>query len=330
MSRQKQADWAEARRRCRLNSEEVQMAKDLGFQPGKLIKNIPAPSQAWKAPVNEWVRSLYEKKFGSRPPGGTASPARSPSGPGVERRNREDPWPDNPLIPDLPCLVLDENVFPEDDEEPPSEDDILESEGQMLRRQRLFRWAAEAIAVAASELPEVEKVAAFGAVSQPLKPDVPRFRQFRRNRIPILHECADLDFAVWMTRLDRLNGLRKALIGGLAVTNDTPYGGVAHHQVDVHVFDSAGGDYRGRLCIFRTCPKPGKLECRVPGCGAEPFLQQFAEYHFNPARFAAEPKVVLFDRSASFVVPPPRIEGNRRKVMWIRADPGITDRDVPF
>src|SRR6185437_4919476 len=196
MSRQKQADWAEARRRCRLNSEEVQMAKDLGFQPGKLIKNIPAPSQAWKAPVNEWVRSLYEKKFGSRPPGGTASPARSPSGPGVERRNREDPWPDNPLIPDLPCLVLDENVFPEDDEEPPSEDDILESEGQMLRRQRLFRWAAEAIAVAASELPEVEKVAAFGAVSQPLKPDVPRFRQFRRNRIPILHECADLDFAV--------------------------------------------------------------------------------------------------------------------------------------
>jgi hypothetical protein len=84
------------------------------------------------------------------------------------------------------------------------------------------------------------------------------------------------------------------------------------------------------LCIFRTCPKPGKLECRVPGCGAEPFLQQFAEYHFNPARFAAEPKVVLFDRSASFVVPPPRIEGNRRKVMWIRADPGITDRDVPF
>jgi hypothetical protein len=41
-----------------------------------------------------------------------------------------------------------------------------------------------------SELSEVEKVAAFGAASQPLEMEVPRFREFRRHRIEILHECA--------------------------------------------------------------------------------------------------------------------------------------------
>jgi hypothetical protein len=35
------------------------MAKELGFQPKSLIKNIPSPSQQWKQPVSERVRSLY-------------------------------------------------------------------------------------------------------------------------------------------------------------------------------------------------------------------------------------------------------------------------------
>lgn len=32
--------------------------------PKSLIKNIPSPSQQWKAPVKAWIGSLYEKKFG--------------------------------------------------------------------------------------------------------------------------------------------------------------------------------------------------------------------------------------------------------------------------
>jgi hypothetical protein len=46
--------------------------------------------------------------------------------------------------------------------EPPSEEDIDEENTLMLRRQRLFRWAAQAIAMALSEMPAVEKVAVFG------------------------------------------------------------------------------------------------------------------------------------------------------------------------
>jgi hypothetical protein len=61
-------EWAEAKHRCRLTEEEIQMAKQLGMGPRSLIKNIPAPSQRWKAPVRDWVRDLYRKKFGQKRP----------------------------------------------------------------------------------------------------------------------------------------------------------------------------------------------------------------------------------------------------------------------
>ena len=53
--------WAEAARRCRLSSAEVRMAKELGFKPRTLLKNIPNKAE-WKAPVTEWVRDLYAKR----------------------------------------------------------------------------------------------------------------------------------------------------------------------------------------------------------------------------------------------------------------------------
>ena len=59
----RKAEWAEAKRRCRLSEEELRMAKELGFAPRSLIKNIPSPSQPWKASVRDWVRGLYEKKM---------------------------------------------------------------------------------------------------------------------------------------------------------------------------------------------------------------------------------------------------------------------------
>src|SRR5215469_2698134 len=242
MHRQKEAAWQEAKRRCRLTDEEVRMAKQLGFQPKSLIQNIPSPSQQWKAPVNEWVRSLYEKKIGSRKPAGASAPREKMAAiaaEGEERRCAEDPWPDNPEIPDLPPLDLDavedEEFNPFEQREEPNNDDSYEQNGLMLRRQRLLRWAAQAIAVSWSELPEVQKIAAFGATSQPLHMAVPRFREFRRHRIEVLHECADLDLAVWLTEVNSLSVLKKAMARGLALTQDTPYGGVAHHQAAVHL-----------------------------------------------------------------------------------------------
>lgn len=54
--------WAEAQRRCRLSDEAVRMAKELGIGPRSLIKNIPARTQQWKSPVEDWVRDLYDQR----------------------------------------------------------------------------------------------------------------------------------------------------------------------------------------------------------------------------------------------------------------------------
>jgi hypothetical protein len=53
---------AEAQRRCRLSDEAVRVAKELGIGPRSLIKNIPARPQPWKAPTEDRVRDLYERR----------------------------------------------------------------------------------------------------------------------------------------------------------------------------------------------------------------------------------------------------------------------------
>ena len=80
----------------------------------------------------------------------------------------------------------------------------------MLRRQEHFRIAAEAVAAAIAQLPEVEKVVLVGSVANPLEVEVPRFRKFRRAGIEIYHECKDVDLAVWMSSLGRLRVMQKA------------------------------------------------------------------------------------------------------------------------
>lgn len=58
--------WAKAKQLCRLNMEEIQMAKELGFTPKALMKNRPAPSEKWKLPVKLWIRELHAERFKSR------------------------------------------------------------------------------------------------------------------------------------------------------------------------------------------------------------------------------------------------------------------------
>ena len=95
----------------------------------------------------------------------------------------------------------------------------------------------------------------------------------------------------------------------------------------------ASGPYRGRVCIFGQCPKPGKRECRVPNCGEKPFLQQFDDYHFDDARFEREPKVTLFDRADGFLVHPPRVEDAKPAIV-VELKPHEYDfgydEDAPF
>src|SRR6059036_3087966 len=60
--------WAEAKKRCQLNMEDIRKAKQLGLSPKAVMKNIPAPSQKWKLPLKLWIAELHEKRFGREGP----------------------------------------------------------------------------------------------------------------------------------------------------------------------------------------------------------------------------------------------------------------------
>jgi hypothetical protein len=54
--------WQEAKKKCRLNNEDIKIAKELGLNPKSLIKNIPNKSEQWKAPVSVWIRDIQKKR----------------------------------------------------------------------------------------------------------------------------------------------------------------------------------------------------------------------------------------------------------------------------
>lgn len=59
--------WVEAKKRCRLNQEDIRKAKELGMKPKSLIKLIPNKDQLWKAPVKVLIEDLHAKRFGYEP-----------------------------------------------------------------------------------------------------------------------------------------------------------------------------------------------------------------------------------------------------------------------
>ncbi|MBC8059803.1 MAG: hypothetical protein H7Y18_03975 [Clostridiaceae bacterium] len=58
----KDAEWEEAKNKCKLNAETLRMAKEMGLNPRSLIKNIPSKSEQWKAPVSVWIQDMYEER----------------------------------------------------------------------------------------------------------------------------------------------------------------------------------------------------------------------------------------------------------------------------
>jgi len=69
--------WREAKQRCRLSAEAVRMAREMGLNPLSLMKNIPSPSQRWKAPVEQWVREMYAKRQATMARNAAAKAARA-------------------------------------------------------------------------------------------------------------------------------------------------------------------------------------------------------------------------------------------------------------
>ena len=164
----------------------------------------------------------------------------------------------------------------------------------MRRRQQQFRLAADFATRAFRGVPGVERVALFGSVAAPLYEEVPRFREFRRAGVAVLHECKDVDLALWLADFSCLPTLRRAQSRCVNDLLRETGIGVAHHQLDVFLLEAGSDRYMGRLCTFATCPK-GKPECLVPGCGATPFLRQHEDFLLSADALRPERMVVLYD-----------------------------------
>jgi hypothetical protein len=315
MNAHRATEWAEAKKRCRLSDEAMQMAKELGISPHGLIKNIPAKSESWKHPVEAWVRDLYCKRFGDRrpdlhpqrPEGRTVPPKATlvtevakPDQPArnIMREAEEALW--NRLENDeLDPETLSHEMQQLEWSTSVSDGEIEEQTQALFKRWQTFREAATAVAAALAQVPTVGKVMLFGSVAAPLKKEVPRFRRLRRAGVEVWHECNDVDLAVWVSDLAHLHELKRAAVQALnewqAARPHSP--GVAHHQVDIFLIEPGTNRFRGNLCHYSQCPK-GKPECKVPGCGAQPFLQLYKGFRLDPGALYGEHNAVLFERAA--------------------------------
>ena len=64
LNRKREAIWAEVKKRYRLSNEIIQMAKKLGLNPKKLGSIANHHQESWKSPLPEFIKSLYQQRFG--------------------------------------------------------------------------------------------------------------------------------------------------------------------------------------------------------------------------------------------------------------------------
>ena len=65
---QKFEEWVKARQRFHLSDAHVAMARELGLNPRKLGDKTNHRQEPWKAPLPEFIESLYLKQFGKPRP----------------------------------------------------------------------------------------------------------------------------------------------------------------------------------------------------------------------------------------------------------------------
>jgi len=317
--KKREAEWAKAKRVCRLNAETVRMAKELGLRPRSLMKNIPSKSQLWKAPVHVWVRDMYEamqekaarkrarkqaEQAEDRLTGGKQHT--TPVGDATDVRPAHDHKPDQSQLSeakDEPNGTIDDTETDEDgaevfddwyNDDPPDDTAIEQQNQALLRGQQRLRVAAEYVTRALARLPVIRKVVLFGSVAVPLKKEVPRFREFRKAGIKVWHECKDVDLAVWVSDLANLRSLQRARSQALTDLLAEKNIGVAHHQVEMFLMEPGTDRYLGRLCCFGACPK-GKPDCLVPGCGSVKFLKQHSGFVLHRDALAVGRTLLLYD-----------------------------------
>lgn len=183
----------------------------------------------------------------------------------------------------------------------PTKAAIAAEERGLLERQRVFRFAADRVTAALAQCADVEAIALIGSVARPLRREVPRFAPYKQLRLPIAHECKDVDLAAWVSRVDGLDELRHARGRAIKEIVAERGHGPAVHEIEVFLLEPSTNRYLGRLCYFRQCPA-GKRDCLAAGCGQHPFLKQHDEFSFWPQAIAEGTAVRLYDRIGGGII----------------------------
>jgi hypothetical protein len=60
--------WIEVRRRYHLSDTQIQMARELGFNPNKFGKIANEKQEPWKIPLTQFIEAIYFKRFHKEQP----------------------------------------------------------------------------------------------------------------------------------------------------------------------------------------------------------------------------------------------------------------------
>jgi hypothetical protein len=59
----KTQEWIDAKKKYRLSDVHIQMARELGMNPKKFGSLANHKQEQWKAPLPEFIESIYYKRF---------------------------------------------------------------------------------------------------------------------------------------------------------------------------------------------------------------------------------------------------------------------------
>jgi len=170
---------------------------------------------------------------------------------------------------------------------------IATEERGLLERQRAFRFAADRVPASLARCRDVEASALIGSVARPLRREVPRFAPYRQLRLPIAHDCKDVDLAAWVSRVDGLDELRRAR--AVPATRLSPSAAMGRRCMKSKFSCSSLAQTAISVDFFGKCPA-GKRDCLTAGCGQHQFLKQHDDFSFWPQATAEGAAVRLYDR----------------------------------
>lgn len=101
--------WRNAKKICRLNARQLEMARRLGMNPKKLPRLRPSAQQHWKLPVGAFIEELYWKRFGGDPLGHQPNAKRGSRKPALTQRNALSPGREEKTgwqVADLVCCLM--------------------------------------------------------------------------------------------------------------------------------------------------------------------------------------------------------------------------------